>query len=243
MEVNSSIASPGLLADDRGMIEKQAKVSPPKSPAGRDERGGLSILVASGNPHKVEEIAAVFGEAGISVQSLADLDDVPEEPTEDQPSFMGNALLKARYYARKTGRLCLADDSGLEVDALGGAPGVYSARYAGASGGRDVVDPANNRKLIEQLKGVPAERRSARFICAMALCDPLRTWAQVIGSIEGRIIDTPRGENGFGYDPHFLLPERGVTTAELTPAEKNAVSHRGVATRRMLVALRGICGR
>jgi len=224
------------------MVDSAAEHAPNGPVQPPPDLSELNILVASGNPHKRDEIAAVFAEAGITVQSLADLAQAPSEPVEDQPTFTGNALLKARHYARRTGRLCLADDSGLVVDALDGAPGVYSARYAGVSGPRPEVDAANNRKLVRQLADVPAERRTARFICAMVLCDPLRTWAQVQGEIAGSIIDSPRGENGFGYDPHFLLPDRGCTTAELSPAEKNAISHRGRATRLMLEALHRLCG-
>ena len=205
----------------------------------------LSILLATSNPHKLEEIrAAIPPDAGLSVVSLTDIGLDAPEPVEDQPTFAGNALLKARHYAQAAGMLCLADDSGLEVDALHGAPGVLSARYAGVTGPRSVVDPANNRKLIEQLRDIPpapapapGSNRTARFVCVMALCDPALTWAVVRGSIEGLIIDTPRGSNGFGYDPHFLVPHLDQTTAELTPEEKNTISHRGQATRLMLHAI------
>lgn len=201
----------------------------------------LTILLATSNPHKLDEIRAVIPpDAGLSVVSLTDIGLDAPEPVEDQPTFAGNALLKARHYALAAGMLCLADDSGLEVDALGGAPGVISARYAGVTGPRSVVDPANNRKLIEQLRDIPpapGSNRAARFVCVMALCDPALTWAVVRGTIEGLIIDTPRGSNGFGYDPHFLVPHLNQTTAELAPEEKNAVSHRGQATRLMLNAI------
>lgn len=196
----------------------------------------LEILIATGNPAKRREIAAVLGEgaaSGIRWLGLSDLSKAIPEPVEDGATFMDNAVLKAHHYARASGRWALADDSGLEVDALGGAPGVHSARYAGIDGGRDVVDPANNRKLIEMLRDVPQARRSARFHCVLALSDGERILATADGVIEGQIIDSPRGAGGFGYDPHFFVPELGLTTAELPANEKNRVSHRGRALRAM----------
>jgi len=196
------------------------------------------ILIATSNPHKVEEIARVFADTAWRIVGLEDLGVTVDEPVEDAPTFAGNARIKARHYAAATGSLCLADDSGLAVDALGGAPGVYSARYAGVAGPRAEVDAANNRKLVEQLRGVAEVDRTARFVCAMVLSDPRMTWAEVRGTVEGRIVDDPRGDNGFGYDPHFFVPTLGCTTAELSPERKNAISHRGAASRRMLEALR-----
>ena len=210
----------------------------------------MRILIATSNPHKLDEIRAVFAEPSAGgadavtpeLVGLADLGLKIPEPHEDQPTFEGNSLLKARYYARASGLLCLADDSGLEVDALGGAPGVLSARYAGVSGGRQVVDPANNKLLLERLRDVPPEKRGARFVCAMALVDlagPSAALAQVRGVVEGRILGPDgvdhrgRGSNGFGYDPLFLITELGLTTAELSPQQKNAISHRGRASRLM----------
>jgi len=198
----------------------------------------LNILLATNNAHKVGEIKAVLGERGIACQSLRDAGMDGPEPAEDQPTFAGNALIKARYYAKRTGRVCLADDSGLCVDALGGEPGVLSARYAGAAGDRATVDAANNRKLVEALRDVPDADRGARFVCVMALADPKTTWAQVRGEIVGRIVDQPRGRNGFGYDPHFFIESHDRTAAELTPADKNAISHRGNALRELAAALR-----
>lgn len=196
-----------------------------------------SIVFATGNPHKLEEVAAIFSPSGIRVVGLNEAGhDIPE-PVEDGRTFLANAVLKARYYARHTKRLTLADDSGLEVDALGGEPGVRSARYAGVSGPRAVVDPANNALLLERLAEVPDERRTARFVCTLALSDGTRTLAVARGEVEGRILRAPRGSNGFGYDPLFLLPDRGVTTAELPPEEKNAISHRGRACAVMLEIL------
>jgi len=201
-----------------------------------------SIVFATGNPHKLDEVSAILGEIGVKVIGLDTLNvDVPE-PVEDGDTFEHNAVLKAKYYAEATGRTVLADDSGLEVDALNGEPGVISARYAGVDGPRSVVDPANNAKMIAKLRelNVRPAQRTARFVCVMALCEPGNPLPLVMtrGTVEGRIIDEPRGDNGFGYDPHFELPGRGVTTAELPPAEKNAISHRGEATRNMVEKLR-----
>ncbi|MEM9348414.1 MAG: non-canonical purine NTP pyrophosphatase [Planctomycetota bacterium] len=212
----------------------------------------MHLLIATSNPHKIDEIMAVVNEAGanLALTSLKDAGVEVPEPAEDQDTFEGNALLKARYYARASGKPCMADDSGLEVDALGGAPGVISARYSGVSGSRDVVDPANNKKLLEALGDTPADQRTARFVCAVAVAWPndARPPIQVCGTFEGRII-TPdqaedpeqphagRGANGFGYDPLFWLVGRGCTSAELSPADKNAISHRGDATRKLLAAL------
>jgi len=190
------------------------------------------ILLATTNPHKTEEMRAILAPLGYSVSSLAELGTVPEEPEEDQDTFAGNARLKARYYARETGVTCLAEDSGLEVDALGGAPGVHSARYAGSSGPRGDRDRANNEKLLRALGGVPGEKRTARFVCAMCVASPDGAIvAEASGTYDGVIADAPRGENGFGYDPLLYLPDVGCTSAELSPDEKNARSHRGEAAR------------
>lgn len=186
------------------------------------------ILIATANPGKMREIAAVFVELPIQCLGLADLTPLPE-PVEDQPTFLGNAEKKARHYAGLTGLWTLADDSGIEVDALGGRPGVRSARYAG----QPTDDHANNRKLVAELDGIPPNERAARFRCALVLADDDRILARTQGVIEGTIIDEPRGRNGFGYDPHFLLEELGMTTAEITPDHKNRISHRGQAARRM----------
>lgn len=200
----------------------------------------MTILLATTNPGKLREIQAVLQLPGVELVDLGSLPAIPE-PVEDGDTFEANAILKARYYAAASGRWCLADDSGLEVDALGGAPGVRSARYAGIQGPRHVVDPANNARLLERLQGVPADRRTARFVCAMALADPAGTvHALVRGTFEGLILpegESPRGVHGFGYDPLFL-PDKipgapGRTSAELSPDEKNAISHRGDAARQM----------
>jgi XTP/dITP diphosphohydrolase len=202
-----------------------------------------TILFATGNGHKLGEVAAVFSPSGIAVEGLGSFAGEIAEPVEDGRTFIANAILKARYYAAKTGRVALADDSGLVVDALGGAPGVVSARYSGVTGPRSVVDPANNARLLRELEAVPDEARTARFVCVMALCDGERTLAVSRGEVEGLILRGPRGVNGFGYDPLFYFPERGRTTAELEADEKNAISHRGWATRAMIQLVRRLWGR
>jgi XTP/dITP diphosphohydrolase len=159
------------------------------------------------------------------------------EPEEDAETFEGNAAIKAVYYARATGMVCLADDSGLMVDALGGAPGVRSARYAGGGGvgaTRAERDAANNAKLLGELAGVPDAHRTARFVCAMVLASPAgEILATTRGTFEGRIGLAPKGSNGFGYDP-LLVIDDGRTSADLSEAEKNARSHRGEAARAMV---------
>jgi len=205
-----------------------------------------TILLATSNPHKLEEIQAVFDQSTVQLTTLGAIGLNIEEPVEDQDTFEGNALLKAQYYANASNHSCIADDSGLEVDALNGEPGVHSARYSGTAGPRDMVDPANNAKLLQALGDLPADQRTARFVCVMALCEPDTTEpiCVVRGTIEGRIlgpgdpdyaIDNPtgRGSNGFGYDPLFLVPSLGKTTAEISPQEKNNISHRGQAARLM----------
>jgi len=192
------------------------------------------ILLASSNPHKVEEIRAVLTPLGVNVVGLDALERKPPEPVEDGETFDANARIKAVAYAKATGRVCLADDSGLEVDALDGRPGVYSARYAGVDGTRQERDAANNRKLLDELKNVPDAQRTARFVCAMCLADPRGNMlAASRGTFEGVIAREPRGSNGFGYDPLLYLPDEERTSAELSPAEKNARSHRGAAARQM----------
>jgi XTP/dITP diphosphohydrolase len=188
------------------------------------------LLIATGNPHKLEEILAVFGPLGIDVVGLNAVDGGSDiaEPVEDGDTFEANAAIKARHYAGATRRLCLADDSGLEVDALGGRPGVHSARYAGVDD-RATRDGANNAKLLDELRDVPDAERAARFVCAMCVCAPDGTIiARSRGHFEGVIGHEPRGDNGFGYDPLLIL-EDGRTSAELSPEEKNAMSHRGRA--------------
>ena len=187
------------------------------------ERPMRTIVLATTNPGKVREFRALL--AGLQVR-VAGLDEVGlAAPQETGTTFAENAALKARHAAEGSGLLAVADDSGLEVDALGGAPGVYSARWAGE--GAD--DEANRRRLIRELAVVPDGARGARFRCAIAIAVPGGATEIVEGECEGKVVTEPRGGGGFGYDPLFLLPERGQTMAELAPAEKNAISHRARA--------------
>jgi XTP/dITP diphosphohydrolase len=203
----------------------------------------VAILFATTNAHKLSEASAILEPFAIELHSLGSLSGEFPEPVEDGDTFEANAALKARYYAKLTGLRCLAEDSGIEVDALGGAPGVYSARYSGVEGPASERDRANNDKLLAALQGVPAERRQARFVCAACVADAGgRVLAEARGTFEGAIADAPRGTNGFGYDPLLYLPDRGCTSAELSSAEKHARSHRGEALRllapRLLEVLR-----
>lgn len=190
------------------------------------------IVLATRSAGKLRELLQLDPPPGVQWRTLADFADVAEA-REDGASFAENARGKALQYAAATGAAALADDSGLVVDALGGAPGVHSAYYAGLP--RD--DARNNEKLVAALSGVPPLQRTARFCCFMALAAAGRVLLEAEGAVGGLILDTPRGANGFGYDPHFLLPERGRTAAELTAEEKTAVSHRGQALRAMLAQI------
>lgn len=171
---------------------------------------------------------AMLADIGITLQSLDDYQGLPDV-REDGNSFLENALKKARTIAELTGEICLADDSGLEVQALNGAPGIFSSRYAG-----DAADDAKNiGKLLEELKDIPPAHRKAAFRCVLVLCRPEGRCESFDGRWEGGITEEPRGEGGFGYDPVFLLPERGVTVAELPPEEKNRISHRAQAVAKL----------
>jgi XTP/dITP diphosphohydrolase len=197
------------------------------------------IVVATGNPHKVEEIRAILGATGLMIRSLDEVGGPFAEPDETGRSFEANARIKAIAYAKRTGRTVLADDSGLEVDALGGEPGVDSAIWAGSHGSRAERDARNNAKLAERMRGVPADRRAARFVCCMCVADAAgRVLAETRGTFEGRIGEAPRGSHGFGYDPWLWLDDAGCSSAELPPDAKNARSHRGQAARAMAAALR-----
>ncbi len=192
----------------------------------------MRLLFATTNPHKAREIAQVLGPLGMEVCSLADVAPNLPEPLEDADTFEGNARIKAVTYAQALHMPCLADDSGLEVDALGGAPGVHSAYYAGVGKTREERDPKNNEKLIAELRKLGNVDRSARFVCALCFVNAEgRILFETRGTFPGVITDEARGDNGFGYDPHLFLPELGKTSAELPPDEKNARSHRGAATR------------
>jgi len=183
-----------------------------------------TILIATKNRGKLREVRNILAGLPVAFATLDQFPDLPE-PAEDADTFEGNAERKGLHYARLTGLWTLADDSGLEVDALGGAPGVYSARYAGRQGD----DAANNARLIRELSKVPDEKRRARFRCAVVLASPEGVLATGCGTFEGVVVDDARGSNGFGYDPHFFVPELGMTAAELRPEQKNHISHRAGA--------------
>ena len=193
------------------------------------------IIVATGNPHKVEEIREILAVHGFRVLSLTDVgaEGIPE-PEEDGDTFAHNARIKATQYARAINRMVLADDSGLAVDALGGAPGVFSARWSGLGVTREERDNANNKKLLEELASTPADRRTARFVCAMCLsAADGSVIAETVGEFHGSIGTNTQGVNGFGYDSLFVVDGNGRTSAELTSQQKNDRSHRGAATRAM----------
>jgi len=181
------------------------------------------LVVATKNPGKARELADILAGLPYDVTSLADYPNAPEIE-ETGATFLENAILKATEYARLTGELTIADDSGLEVDALDGAPGVKSSRFA-------PTDAERIAKLLEAMRNVPDGRRSARFRCAIAVAWPEGTVRTCEGTVEGLIAHDPRGGNGFGYDPVFYVPELGKHMAELEPEEKNAISHRGQALR------------
>jgi XTP/dITP diphosphohydrolase len=190
------------------------------------------ILVATTNPGKVRELRQVLGPLGLELSSLDDVPSPINEPEEDGVTFEANARLKALAYAAGSGLHCLAEDSGLMVDALDGAPGVYSARFAGTEGTRDERDARNNLKLLDELRDTPLDARAARYVCALCLVDAAgAVLAETRGTFEGHIGFEPRGSGGFGYDPLFLVPGLGRTAAELSAEEKNARSHRGHAAR------------
>jgi XTP/dITP diphosphohydrolase len=199
----------------------------------------MRLLFATSNPHKIREVAEILSEASVHVVSLDSLSLSIPEPEETGSTFAENARIKAIAYAGASGIACLAEDSGLSVDALEGAPGVHSARYSGTTGSRDERDALNNRKLLDALVDVPEERRAARFVCAMCVAAPNGDiLAETEGTFEGRIARAPSGENGFGYDPLLYLPQFDCTSAQLPPAQKNALSHRGQAARALVPELR-----
>ena len=185
------------------------------------------LVIATGNVGKLREFRSLLAGLPFELTSSAELK-LPS-PEETGGTFLANALLKARQAAALSGSPAVADDSGLEVDALNGAPGIYSARYAGL----DADDAANNAKLLRALAGLPHERRRARYRCALVLVESADDAAPLIAEAdwEGFILDAPRGLGGFGYDPYFWLPELKQTAAELLPADKNRLSHRGKALR------------
>lgn len=184
----------------------------------------MKIVFASRNEGKIKEISEMLKGIDIELVSLNNYDNVPEV-AEDGKSFLENALKKARVVSGCTGETVLADDSGLQVDILGGEPGIYSARYSGES----ATDTKNNKKLLAKLKGIPQENRGASFCCVLILYRTDGSYDCFEGKWRGQIIDESRGSNGFGYDPIFMVPDLKMTAAELPAEIKNKVSHRGQA--------------
>ncbi|MFF5994420.1 XTP/dITP diphosphatase [Lysinibacillus sp. KU-BSD001] len=185
------------------------------------------VVIATKNKGKAKDFEALFSPLGYEVVTMFDV--APDmEIEETGTTFEENAVLKAETLAKALHTIVIADDSGLAVDALDGAPGVYSARYAG-----DHDDEANIVKVLENLAGVPEEKRTARFMCALAIAGPALETTTVFGTCEGIILEEKRGTNGFGYDPIFFVPELNRSMAELTPEEKGAISHRGNAIRKL----------
>ena len=193
-----------------------------------------SILVATTNPGKIAEIEAMLG-GQIRWLGLADVFSI-DEIAEDGATFAENARKKALGYAKASGLWTIADDSGLVVDALEGAPGVKSARFSGErppGADRPLIDHRNMAKVLDLLKGVPQDRRTARFVCCLCLASPKKVLIETEGTVEGLISEKAIGTNGFGYDPIFFVPHLQKTVAQLTREEKNAISHRGNAIRKL----------
>lgn len=183
------------------------------------------VVIATKNKGKAMDFEAIFGPLGFEVVTLFDV--APDLDIEETgTTFEENAILKAETVANMLGKIVIADDSGLQIDALNGEPGVYSARYAG-----DHDDEANMQKALKNLEGIKEEDRTARFCCALAIAGPNQETTTVFGTCEGLILTEKRGTNGFGYDPIFFVPQLNKAMAELTPAEKGAISHRGNAIR------------
>lgn len=197
-----------------------------------------SIVIASGNRGKLAEFNALFQPWSLKVEPQSAYD-VPEA-IEDSLSFIENAIIKARNAAQHSGLPAIADDSGLEVDALQGQPGIYSARFSADLHGDQANDDTNNKKLLSLLENIDQPQRTARFVCALAFLRHSQDPNPVISvaSWQGRILREPRGDNGFGYDPLFYLPELDCTSAELEPAQKNRLSHRGQAMAGLLTQLK-----
>lgn len=186
------------------------------------------LIFATGNANKMIEIREILGELPVDILSMKEAG-IEADIVENGSTFEENALIKAKEICKLAGEMVLADDSGLEIDYLNGEPGIYSARYMGENTSYHI----KNKNLMERLQGVPDEKRTARFVCAIAAAFPDGRHFVVRGTIEGMIGYEERGENGFGYDPIFYLPKKGVSTAELSSEEKNSISHRGNALRKM----------
>lgn len=191
----------------------------------------MEVFLATGNPGKRFEFETLFKEVfdQLTVWDFSTWDVKIEPAVEDGDTFELNAFKKAHHVMDETGLMSFADDSGLVVDALDGAPGVFSARFAGVG----ASDDQNNAKLVESLKGIPVSDRTARYVAVICACAPGREPLYARGECEGVIIDEPRGEGGFGYDPYFLIPQWGLTTAEVTLEKKNTISHRAKALREL----------
>ncbi|MBO5209726.1 MAG: XTP/dITP diphosphatase [Lachnospiraceae bacterium] len=189
---------------------------------------GKTIVFATGNQGKMREIRKILGDMDVEILSMKEAG-ISADIIEDGTTFEENAIIKAKAVARETKYIVLADDSGLEIDYLNKEPGIYSARYLGEDTSYDI----KNRNLIERLEGVEDEKRTARFVCAIAAAMPDGEIITTHGVIEGRIGYEPKGSNGFGYDPIFYVPEYGCSSAELSEEEKNAISHRGKALEAM----------
>lgn len=198
----------------------------------------MKVLLATNNAHKADEIRNALDFPGWEFLTLAEAG-VASDPAEDADTFLGNARIKAQAAAEVSGMAVLADDSGLEVDALSGAPGVWSARYAGPDGD----DAANNAKLLSELADVPDEQRTARFVCTLVFVDASGVETVAEGAVEGRIGHEERGREGFGYDPLFLPDEYDgqLTFAEVPQVEKSSISHRGRALAQLKEKLAGVC--
>jgi len=196
------------------------------------------VLIGSGNAHKIRELKTLLERIGIEAVTLDELAEPPPEPEETADTFEGNARAKALEYARATGLWTLADDSGLEVEALGGRPGVRSARYSGP----EASDGSNNAKLQAEMANVPDDQRAARYVAVVALASPERILALARGECAGTILREPRGDAGFGYDPLFLVPDRERTFAELGHEVKSRISHRAQALERLEAELSRLLG-
>lgn len=190
------------------------------------------IVLATKNKDKVKEIKAIFAEIPAEILSLADFDELPDA-VEDGKTFQENATIKAKFFSDKLKLACLADDSGLEVEALNGLPGIYSARFSGYH----ADDQTNNQKLLEELGKVGVEESKANYTCALSFIDMDGTELQAVGKVDGVIKKFPKGKGGFGYDPYFYIDD-AKTMAELSAEEKNLISHRGMALRKLLPKLK-----
>ena len=198
------------------------------------------LIFATGNEHKMKEIRMILADLGMEILSQKEAG-IQADVVEDGATFEENAQIKAGEISKIAlampeykDAIVLADDSGLEIDYLGGEPGIYSARYLG----EDTPYSIKNAEILKRCEGVPDEKRDARFVCVIACAYPDGTVDTATGIIEGKLAKEPKGENGFGYDPIFYLPERGMTTGEMEPEEKNAISHRGIAIRKMVEILK-----